>query len=269
VATTTLPYPNPTSAEQYADDLDFELGATIPTKADLAVTTAWIEGESSTFPGFNGLGTKLHLPGSTNDPSNSQGVQDYPNLQEGLQAAVDMIEGKGPQTTPDAPAFAKDIASGKATPAQLVNDIYNSHWAGFSVPDAYDADTIAAKLGIKAPTATTPASGAPGNHSWFSTIVTLGGHLPGGGVITDVTTAPEKAVDSVVGGIAGTVGNYILKGVLSLVGAGMIFYGATILTGRQAGANASAATLGGGAAGAEDEGAEESFWPDAAEAAAA
>ncbi len=55
MATTTLPYPDPKNSTQYADDLDaaieLELGKPIHlTAADTAVTTAWVNAESPTFP---------------------------------------------------------------------------------------------------------------------------------------------------------------------------------------------------------------------------
>jgi hypothetical protein len=240
VASKTLPYPDPKNVMQYATDLDVELGAPLNVSpSSLAVTEAWVEVESPTFPGWNGLGTELDLPGAKPDPSNSH-VYDYPTPQEGLDAAVDEIKGGGPQTTADAPAFAKDIASNNATTATLIGDIRSSKWAGLSIPDTYDANAISSKLGVS-------ASSTPGHHSGLDTFLTLGGHLPGGGVINDVVGAPESLAKGALSGIAGTVGNYILKGALSIVSAGLVFYGAVILTGRNGKSAGSAAS--GGAAG--------------------
>ena len=227
---------------QYATDLDVDLGAPLNVSpSSLAVTEAWVEVESPTFPGFDGLGTELYLPGAKPDPSNSR-VYDYPTPQEGLDAAVDEIKGGGPQTTADAPQFASDIAKNNASVASLIGDIRESKWAGLSIPDTYDANAISTKLGVQGGTS------KPGSHSWFGSILTLGGHLPGGGVITDVTNAPESIANKAVSGLAGTVGNYILKGALSIVSAGLVFYGAVILTGRNGKSAAPAAS--GGAAGA-------------------
>ena len=64
-----LPFPNPTNTQEYADDLDVSLGAPLPiSPATEQVTSAFVQSESPTFPGFNGLGTELDLPGATPDP---------------------------------------------------------------------------------------------------------------------------------------------------------------------------------------------------------
>lgn len=240
MAQVTLPFPQPANSGQYADDLDAELGAPLPVNpAAAAVTSAWVQSESASFPGFNGLGTELALPGSTPDPSNPN-VFDYPTLQEGLAAAVDEITGSGPQTHALAPQFATDVKSGTATASQLVTDIYNSDWDGS--PDKYDSSAIMAKLknsNFAVTGSPASASGAAGSSSAPAQASTAS-------IDWNPLSWPGKIVGSAASSIAGDVGTYILKGVLTLMGAGMFVYGSTLLTSRGGGA-ASGAAAGGAA----------------------
>jgi len=210
-----LPFPKPATSGQYAADLDVELGAPMPlSPATLAVTSAWVQSESPTFPGWNGLGTELYLKGAKPDPSNNR-VFDYPNLKTGLLAAVDMMEGKGPQTTPDAPQFVADVRSGKATSSQLVADVKASHWAGLSIPDTYDSSAITAKLASSNFAVSGAAASPPATTASFG---------------LNPLQWPSQAAQMATGGIVGTIKTMVLKGALTLMGAGMIFYGLTLLT---------------------------------------
>lgn len=255
MAAPTLPYPNPTTSGQYAEDLDVKLGAPIPVNPNaLAVTSAWVQSESPTFPGWNGLGTELYLAGAKPDPSNPS-VYDYPTLDEGLTAAVDMMTGSGPQTTALAPNFVADIRSGRASKQQLISDVLGSHWAGLSAPDTYDAQAIAAKLGDTAfsvsgsPSA--PANATQAGVPWYMWLLNPG--AAAGGAAGGAARAGVKK-------IAGTIGTYILKGVLSLLFAGLVVYGATLLTDREASkAVASVVPIGG----SNDEGDEGDLFDDA------
>ena len=242
-APTTLPYPSPTTSGQYAEDLDVELGAPFPVApATEEVTSAWVQSESPTFPGWNGLGTELDLPGATPNPSNPH-VYNYPSVQEGLQAAVDELAGGGPQTNALEPAFVAAVRNGNSTSAQLIADIEEGNpatgqsWTG-KAPDTYDSSAIASKLGQ--PFSVSGATAGP-------TATTTS--FPGGSL--DPLNWPGEVAGSVVSSVAGSVGVYILKGVLSLMAAGMVVYGATLLTNRKGAAAASGGALAGATAPAE------------------
>lgn len=142
----TLLFPNPANPNEYAQDLLQKLGDP-ETPNNIAVIAAWGEGESATFPGYNLLGTTLGLTGSTAVPGNTAGVQEYPTLDEGLAAAVDMMRGQSPQTTALTPALNKDLKSGNASLSQLAIDVGSSGWDG-SGGDAYDQGVIASKLNL-------------------------------------------------------------------------------------------------------------------------
>jgi hypothetical protein len=229
----TLLYPTPANTQQYAYDLDQDLGSPTPVPVTtLDVTEAFVQAESPSFPGYNGLGTELKLPGSTPDPSNPK-VMDYPTLQEGLSAAVDELAGGGPQTTALAPQFVSDVKAGNATKSQLITDVLNSDWDGS--PDTYDADTIATILKQPKPIGTgSPAAGTTSTP--VQTTSFLGGAANiAGGVASDLDPLnwPGKIVGSATSAVAGDVGTYILKGILTLLGGGLILYGATLFTDRQ------------------------------------
>lgn len=244
MAGVTLPYPSPTDSGEYAEDLDVELGAKLPVSpAALEVTSAWIQSESPGFPGYNALGTELDLPGAVPDASNPH-VFDYPTLQEGLAAAVDMIEGKGPQTTALAPKFATDVASGKATATQLVDDINvgngTESWTG-SGPDTYDSTAILSKLNSGSfSIAGSPADGSNAASTSADKAQAdsfLGGL--GGSIVNGILPGASSAAgvagsvgESALGSLAGDIGIYLLKGILTLVGGGLVFYGFTLLTDR-------------------------------------
>lgn len=241
----TLPFPNPTNDAQYATDLDVDIGSPYPVPGPvLAVTSAFVQSESPTFPGWNGLGTELQLPGSKPDPSNTH-VYDYVNLQQGLDAAVDELAGKGPQTTALDPKFVKDVKTGTASATTLVDDIRAGNWDGS--PDDYDANAIVAKLkGTNFSVA--GSSGAPGTTSAStSTPATTTGFD------WNPLSWPGKVIGSATSSIAGDIGTYILKGVLTLMGAGMIVYGTTLLTSRSGSGPVAASGLAGDASGAVDD----------------
>ena len=229
----TLLYPTPANTQQYAYDLDEDLGSPTPVPVTtLEVTQAFVQAESPSFPGYNGLGTELELPGSSPDPSNPK-VMDYPTLQSGLQAAVDELAGGGPQTTALAPQFVADVKKGTATKSQLINDILNSDWDGS--PDTYDADTVATILKQPKPLGTGSAA-AGANSSGIQTTSLLGtaGHYLGDvGSAVDPLNWPGEIVGSATSAVAGDIGTYILKGILTLLGGGLILYGATLFTDRQ------------------------------------
>ena len=237
-STKALPFPNATNDQQYADDLDSLLGAPLPiAPATEEVTSAWVQSESSTLPGFNGLGTELYLPGATPDPSNPH-VFDYPTLQEGLQAAVDELAGGGPQTTPLDPQFVAAVKTGDTSVAQLVADIRAGDWDGS--PDNYDANAISSKLANSGFSVTGSTAAPSSSPAGAQTDSFAGGSL-------DPLNWPGEIVGSAVSSVAGSIGVYILKGVLTLIGGGLIVYGATLLTDRKSSAPA-AAGVGAGAA---------------------
>lgn len=229
-----LPYPTPTGPGQYAVDYLAFVGDPQSTP-NVETLTAWGEAESPSLPGFNAWGTTLPLGGSTPVPGNTAGVQEYPSLATGLQAAQDMIEGRSPQTTPLAPQLAKDLASGSASTKQLVNDVYASSWDGH--PDKYDADAIATSLQL-------PAPGGPGILGQITNFVTFGANPNNAGganspdPVTRVGAAGTSAantVKSATSGLLGNVGLYILKGVLTLTFGAVGVFGVTLLTGRSGG----------------------------------
>jgi hypothetical protein len=250
---TTLLYPTPANTQQYAYDLDEDLGSPTPVPVTtLEVTQAFITAESPSFPGYNGLGTELELPGASPDPSNPK-VLDYPTLQEGLQAAVDELSGAGPQTTALAPQFVKDVKAGNATKSQLITDVLNSDWDGS--PDTYDADTIATILKQPKPLGTGSAAAGASTAATATTTSFLGSARHDAASAADdlnPLTWPGKIVGSAASAVAGSVGTYILKGILTLLGGGLIFYGATLFTDRQQSGGPIGATGGAAEGVAED-----------------
>lgn len=235
MASTTLPYPNATNDQQYADDLDAMLGAPLPiAPATEEVTSAFVQSESATLPGFNGLGTELELPGAKPDPSNPH-VYDYTSLQQGLQAAVDELAGGGPQTTALDPQFVKDVRSGDPSVSQLVADIRAGDWDGS--PDNYDANAITSKLSA----AGFSVTGSPASTTSF--LGKAGSIVSGVARDADPLNWPGEIVGSATSAIAGSVGVYILKGMLTLIGGGLIVYGATLLTDRKSSGQSAPATV--------------------------
>lgn len=219
---TALPFAKPANSAQYAADLDVEAGAPLPLNpAALAVTSAWVQSESPSFPGYNGLGTELYLPGATPDPSNSK-VYDYRNLQDGLKAAVDMMTGTSPQKTPLAPRFVQDLRSGNATASQLVADIAagngSTSWTG-SGPDTYDSTAIISKL-------------KNSNFSITGSAASPQVNINTAGFGLNPLQWPQQAVSTAAGAIGNSVKLLVLKGILTLMGAGMVYYGLTLLSNR-------------------------------------
>lgn len=165
-----LPYPNPTSPYQYAADLIAYAGWP-STPANQQFLTAWVSQESPTFPGYNGLGTTLSVNGSKpiqpgvnvsnnaeNQAAAAAGVQYYNSLKDGLQAALDMFNGTGPQTTALAPQLSTALASGTATHQDLVNALSQAGggWAA-------DAQNVANMIGAKTTNGVTPQSASATN----------------------------------------------------------------------------------------------------------
>lgn len=209
---TKIPYPSPADTGQMATDVDVALGAPIVPN-NIAVLSAFGQAQSPTFPGWNLLGTELFLPGATPDPSNSA-VYDYPTLTEGLQATVDMMLGQGPQTTPLETKFVTDLRTGTATKEQLTRDIYMGTWNGGS-QDPADANAIASILGQPK----FSANGSSGS----------GGSSGAGGTTATLTSAPGGVLDPLNWGSVGTsIGAILLKGVLTLMGAGLFLEGASL-----------------------------------------
>lgn len=228
----TLPYPDPANSGEYAADLDTALGAP-DTGANLEVTSAWVQAESPTFPGYNGLGTELDLPGAVRDPSNPA-VYDYDSLSEGLMAAVDMMLGEGPQRTPLETSFVTDLRTGQASEASLIADIRSGGWAG-SGPDDYDANAIQSKLA--SPSFSVVGSAADTTEPQGSATVAPSGVITNAeltGFDWNPLSWPGQIAGSAVSSLAGSVGIYILKGVLTLMGVGLILYGGVVMSGRHA-----------------------------------
>jgi hypothetical protein len=216
-AAKTLPFPSPANSGQYAEDLDEYLDAPLTTVNE-DVLSAWVQSESATFPGYNGLGTTLPLPGSTPVPGNSANVQEYPTLAEGLAAAADMMLGQSPQTTPLAAQFVSDLRSGTASEQTLTTDVLNSGWDG-SGQDTYDATAIASKLG-ESDFSAAGSSGTGGTGAQTT------------GILSPITNALGGVASSAASSILGTVGLYVLKGIISLTGAAIFVYGAKLTTER-------------------------------------
>jgi hypothetical protein len=205
----TLPFPNPTNSGQWAEDELTILGDPL-TKTNVGYIEAWIPHESPSGFGYNPLGTEQTAPGSIHAPGNSATVQAFQSWLSGLNATAKTFTGDAANAQ-----LLADLKNGHASLAQLsaAQSVAGSSWAtggektisalGTSQPFTYGGDhglTYGAK-GIASGPGDSNATPAPGAHSWFGTILTLGGHLPGGGTITDVTTAPEKAVSGVFGPI--------------------------------------------------------------------
>ncbi|MCU1488977.1 MAG: hypothetical protein JWM85_382, partial [Acidimicrobiaceae bacterium] len=179
----------------------------------LAVTSAWVQSESASFPGGNGLGTTLQLPGATPDPSNNK-VYDYTSLAQGLQAADLMLaggtftgaDGQQHQQQALAPQFVSDLRSGSASEQQLVHDIWESDWGGLGPgggSSATDANVVAAKLGQSGFSAAgSPSAGSTAASATLtsSPLASIAGAVLGA---TGITSSIKSIVFTGIAAIAG------------------------------------------------------------------
>ncbi|NMP24039.1 hypothetical protein [Sulfobacillus harzensis] len=94
-----MPVPN-SATLQWAQRVLEGLNAT-PTATNMKLASGWIVAEHGwawNGSGNNPLNTTWKLPGSTNfnNLGNGEGVQNYPSIQEGLQATIDTLTQQSP-----------------------------------------------------------------------------------------------------------------------------------------------------------------------------
>ena len=130
------------------------------------------------------------------------------------------------------------MRSGDPSVSQLVADIRAGDWDGS--PDNYDANAITAKLG----SAGFSVSGSPAAPASTTSFLSRAGKIAS---LSDPLNWPGEIAGSAVSSVAGDVGVYILKGVLTLIGGGLIVYGATLLTDRRVPSGGESAGAGGAA----------------------
>lgn len=227
----TLPYADPTNSGQWAQDLlsilpnpeTGKIGDPL-TAQNVGYIEAWVPHESPSGFGYNPLGTEETAPGSIHAPGNSATVQAFQSWLSGLTATAATFTGDKANAQ-----LLADLGNGHASLAQLAaaQSVPGSSWAtggektisqlGTSQPFQYGGDhgLIFGAAGIASAPGDTGAAATgskAGAHSWFGSILTLGGHLPGGGVITDVTNAPESIAKSVASSVFGPLVGWIEEG---------------------------------------------------------
>jgi hypothetical protein len=229
----SLPYADPTTEREWADDLLAELGAPSTGDSDPRerFLMAW-ETDEATFREGN-----VDNPLDVMPVWDSRGQPVVTSLGAGLALTERTLE----------QAYDQPILMALETPGTSLEDLEGalagSNWSGFgqgsSQEEAY-AKAVASDLG----TGDRSAGGGA--------TATLDAIAPGGN--WDPLNWPGAIVGSATSALAGSVGVYILKGVLTLIGAGMVVYGAVVLTGR--GQSKSPAPSSPGAAGSAPEGEE-------------
>jgi hypothetical protein len=218
-----LPFADPTNTGQWAQDLLASLGDP-ETNTNIGYIEEWESHESPSGFGYNPLGTEQSAKGSTD--ANSAGVQAFDSWLSGIQA-TDATLNNGRNN-----ALEADLSLGDASLSMFSAAQAQGSWAtgaekeinSLGTPQTFQYGGVQGEqAGVKG-IASVPADSSAGAHSWFGSILTLGGHLPGGGVITDVTTAPEKAASAAVSGVFGPVAKWVEEGAadVAFIGFGML-----------------------------------------------
>lgn len=197
-----LPYPNPTNTGEWAHDLLSELGAP-QTPSNVGYIEAWEHLESPSGFGYNPLGDETGAPGSIHAPGNSASVQAYQSWLSGLNTTAYNLT-----SLPQNAGIVTDLKSGDATLAELSAAQSQGGWKGgleqeinrlgSSTPFTYGGASGIQQgaPGVATKPTDTPAPAA--GHTLLSTIFTLGGHLPGGGVISKVPDSPSTIASSII-----------------------------------------------------------------------
>lgn len=232
VAGNALPYQNPTNPTQYAYDFLQFIGAPA-TKNNVQAITKWGQAESPTGPGYNEFGTSIALPGSSPNPQNPQ-VQNYASLNQGLEAAVLMIEG-GKYTTPSggtgtqtalAPYLVPDLKAGNVSTKNLAADVLVGNpaakvtWAGSYQGGVYPPGDVFAQSGSGG-TFNASNSGVASLPSSIAYALTHPGQLASGAASTvGSALSPTAWLSPLL--------NFLGEGLFILLGAGLVIVGLVI-----------------------------------------
>lgn len=120
-----VPYPTPSNSLQWAQDLDYVLGAP-NTPGNVGVWEAMANAETPTGFGLNPGGNTQTEPGSTPVPGNPAGVQEYSSWATSLAAYESVIEQSNNRT------FLADLRGGNASEQTLANELVapGASWYG-------------------------------------------------------------------------------------------------------------------------------------------
>jgi hypothetical protein len=120
-----VPYPTPSNSLQWAEDLNYILGAP-NTPGNVGVWEAMANAETPTGFGLNPGGNTQTEPGSTPVPGNSAGVQEYSSWATSLAAYESVV------TQSNNRQFLADLRGGNASEQTLANDLVapGASWAG-------------------------------------------------------------------------------------------------------------------------------------------
>ena len=117
-----IPYPDPLTTGQWADDELYDLHA--PANAfNVGYLEAWETDESPSGYGYNPVGDETTANKSTD--ANTAGVQAYTSWQEGLDTITYNLT-----SLPQNAAIVKDLQSGNATYAELSAAQQKGGWSG-------------------------------------------------------------------------------------------------------------------------------------------
>lgn len=194
-----VPFPTPTNSLQWADDIDFIVGAPkTPANEQLFISMA--NAESPSGFGLNPAGNTQQEPGSTPVPGNSAGVQEYSSWATSLAAMASVIEQSNNSS------FLSSLRSGTASKATLAQEITapGASWAGDATPTA---STTPINFTTHGPAGTTTGTGQ--DQGLFGRVRhdIAGGNDAASGAANSAANAAGNAVSSAISGA--------LSGVLS------------------------------------------------------
>lgn len=219
-----LPYADPTNTGQWAHDLLSALGDP-QTASNVGYIEAWEQRESPSGYGYNPLGTEETAKGSTN--ANSAGVQAFRSWLSGLNATVATFKGD-PANQP----LELALSEGNASLGTLAGAQAGGSWAtgaekdinALGTPHAFTyggaQGEVPGAVGIAAVSGDTQ----PNGHTFLSTVLSLGGHLPGGGVESAIPDNPSSITKSLASSVFGPVAGWIEEGAadVTFIGFGLL-----------------------------------------------
>lgn len=218
--TVQVPYSQPATETQWADDELAYLGAPAKSASDPRVTflDAW-ETDEATF-----------REGNVDNPLDVMPVWNG----SGQPTVTSLSQGLSETTSTMSQAFDAPIRQGLSTPGtsltELEADLADSNWSGYGQGSANEHEYVYGGGpyggGIVSDLGSNAAAPQGGSGGTPATLASSSLPYPGGK--WDPLNAPSEAMNAVLG----AVGKWLLQGVLTLVGGGLIVFGASITTER-------------------------------------